>query len=34
MTLLATLKSIATDIHFLIPFAVFLLGLALLIELH
>jgi hypothetical protein len=34
VTFLATLKAIATDIHFLIPLAVFLIGLGLLVKLH
>ena len=34
VTFLEMLKAITTDIHFLIPLAVFLLGLGLLIKLH
>ena len=34
MTFSEMLKAIATDVHFLVPLAVFLIGLALLIKLH
>ncbi len=34
MTFLETLKAIVTDSHFLIPLAVFFIGLALLVGLH
>ena len=34
MTILEVAKAIATDIHFLVPVAVLLVGVALLVKLH